>query len=115
MSEVIQKDSGLRIIIKKKGDGKKPQPGQTISAHYTGYLEDGTIFDSSHKRNQPFEFPVGMGRVIKGWDDGFMDMHVGSEATLIIPSELGYGDRGAGAAIPPNSTLIFDVQLLEIK
>ena len=115
MNDVIKKDSGLRIIIKSKGSGQKPKKGQTISAHYTGYLEDGTVFDSSHKRNKPFEFPVGQGRVIKGWDEGFMDMNVGSEGTLIIPSELGYGDRGAGAMIPPNSTLIFDVQLLEIK
>ena len=115
MNDVIKKDSGLRIIIKENGSGKKPKSGQTISAHYKGYLEDGTVFDSSYQRNKPFEFPVGMGRVIKGWDEGFLDMNVGSKGTLIIPSNLGYGERGAGNMIPPNSTLIFDVELLGIK
>ena len=114
MSEII-KDSGLRMLEHKKGSGEKPKSGQTISAHYEGYLEDGTVFDSSIQRNQPFEFPVGQGRVIKGWDEAFLDMNVGSKRTLIIPPDLGYGERGAGAKIPPNSVLIFDVELLEIK
>ena len=114
MSEII-KDSGLRMLEHKKGSGEKPKSGQTISAHYEGYLEDGTVFDSSIQRNQPFEFPVGQGRVIKGWDEAFLDMNVGSKRTLIIPPELGYGEKGAGVKIPPNSVLIFDVELLEIK
>ena len=114
MSTII-KDSGLRMIEHTAGFGDKPKSGQTISAHYEGYLEDGTVFDSSYQRNTPFEFPVGQGRVIKGWDEAFLDMSPGSKRTLIIPSNLGYGERGAGTKIPPNSTLIFDVELLEIK
>ena len=113
MSEII-KDSGLRMIEHEKGSGEKPKSGQNISAHYKGYLEDGTVFDSSYDRNQPFQFPVGQGRVIKGWDEAFLDMEVGSKRTLIIPPELGYGERNMGK-IPPNSILIFDVELLEIK
>ena len=112
-NEIVTK-SGMRMIEHQKGSGKTPEVGQTISAHYTGYLEDGTVFDSSIQRNQPFEFPVGQGRVIKGWDEAFMDMKVGTHATLTIPPELGYGSRNMGA-IPPNSTLIFDVELLEVK
>ena len=115
MKDVIKKDSGLRMIVKENGSGDKPKSGQVVSVHYTGYLEDGNVFDSSFRRNQPFEFPVGQGRVIKGCDEAFIDMNVGSKRTLIIPPELGYGSRGAGAAIPPNSTLIFDVEILEIK
>ena len=109
------KNSGLRMLEHKKGSGEKPKSGQTISTHYEGYLEDGTVFDSSIQRNKPFEFPVGQGRVIKGWDEAFLDMNVGSKRTLIIPPELGYGERGAGDKIPPNSTLIFDVELLGVK
>ena len=110
----IVKPSGLRIIEQQEGFGKAPKQGQTISAHYTGYLEDGTVFDSSYNRNQPFEFPIGTGRVIRGWDEGFADMKEGGKRQLIIPPQLGYGDRPAGQ-IPPNSTLIFDVELLEVK
>ena len=113
MSEII-KDSGLRMIEHEKGSGGPPEPGDNISAHYKGYLEDGTVFDSSYDRNQPFQFPVGQGRVIKGWDEAFLDMNVGSKRTLIIPPELGYGERNMGK-IPSNSILIFDVELLEIK
>ena len=111
----IVKDSGLRMIEHAEGTGNNPKPGQTIVAHYTGYLEDGSVFDSSHDRNTPFEFPVGQGRVIKGWDEAFLDMKVGSRRTLIIPSELGYGDRGAPPKIPGGSILIFNVELLEVK
>ena len=115
MSKEIVKDSGLRMIETDGGDGAQPVVGQTVVAHYEGYLEDGTVFDSSYKRNTPFEFPVGQGRVIRGWDEAFLDMKVGSKRTLIIPSNLGYGSNGAGPHIPPNSTLLFDVELLEIR
>lgn len=114
-SEINTKESGLQYVTHKKGDGVKPESGDTISVHYSGYLEDGTIFDSSMMRDTPFSFPVGLGQVIPGWDEGLLDMSVGEERTLIIPSELGYGPRGAGQVIPPNATLIFDVQLLSIK
>ncbi len=107
--------SGLKYIEIAEGTGATPTKGQTISVHYTGTLEDGTKFDSSRDRNQPFEFQVGTGQVIKGWDEGLMAMKVGDRRKLIIPAELGYGARGAGGAIPPNATLIFDVELLKIK
>ena len=115
MSKEIIKDSGLRMIETVVGKGDKPKQGQTVVAHYEGYLEDGTVFDSSVQRNQPFEFPVGTGRVIKGWDEAFLDMKIGSKRTLIIPPELGYGDRGAPPKIPGGSVLIFDVELLGVK
>ena len=114
MNSEITKPSGLKIKINTEGDGEKPKSGQTVSVHYYGALEDGTKFDSSFDRNQPFSFPVGQGRVIKGWDEAFMDMKVGTHATLTIPPELGYGSRDMGK-IPSNSTLIFDVELLEIR
>tara|TARA_B100000287_G_C20332695_1_gene662415 strand:+ start:228 stop:572 length:345 start_codon:yes stop_codon:yes gene_type:complete len=114
MSNETITDSGLKIKVNVEGTGKTPTSGQTVVAHYHGTLEDGTKFDSSFDRNQPFEFPVGTGRVIKGWDEAFMNMKVGTHATLIIPPELGYGSRNMGT-IPPNSTLIFDVELLEVK
>ena len=111
--------SGLRIIDTKPGDGAQPQPGQTVSVHYTGWLfEDGhkgKKFDSSLDRGQPFAFPLGEGRVIKGWDEGVAGMKVGGSRTLIIPPELGYGQRGAGGVIPPGATLIFDVELLGVR
>ena len=108
-------ESGLKYIMIKKGDGPKPKVGQTVSVHYAGYLTNGQKFDSSYDRNQPIEFPIGTGRVIKGWDEGIMLLNVGSKAKLIIPPDLGYGARGAGGVIPPNATLIFDVELLEVK
>ena len=114
MSNETTNPSGLKIKINVEGDGEKPQSGQTVVAHYHGTLEDGTKFDSSFDRNQPFSFPVGQGRVIKGWDEAFMDMKVGTHATLTIQPELAYGSRSMGT-IPPNSTLIFDVELLEVK
>lgn len=107
--------SGLKYVEMAEGTGATPKKGQTVSVHYTGTLEDGTKFDSSRDRNQPFEFQIGEGQVIKGWDEGLSTMKVGSRRKLIIPANLGYGDRGAGGVIPPKATLIFDVELLKIK
>jgi FKBP-type peptidyl-prolyl cis-trans isomerase len=107
-------ESGLYYIRTKKGSGKKPVEGQTVSVHYTGKLLDGTQFDSSIGRGKPIEFPIGQGRVIKGWDQGIAMMRKGEKGVLIIPSELGYGSRGSGS-IPPFSSLVFDVELVDIK
>jgi peptidylprolyl isomerase len=111
--------SGLQIIDSKVGTGATPKPGQICVMHYTGWLyEDGKKgkkFDSSVDRNEPFEFPIGQRKVIAGWDEGVATMQVGGKRTLIIPPTLGYGARGAGGVIPPNATLIFDVELLDVK
>jgi peptidylprolyl isomerase len=111
--------SGLKIIDIKVGAGPAPKPGQTCVMHYTGWLyqndKKGAKFDSSLDRNQPFSFPIGQHQVIAGWDEGVATMKVGGKRTLIIPPELGYGARGAGGVIPPNATLIFDVELLGVK
>jgi peptidylprolyl isomerase len=107
--------SGLKYIEIVEGTGDTPVKGQTVSVHYTGTLESGKKFDSSRDRNQAFEFQIGEGQVIKGWDEGLGTMKVGGRRKLIIPADLGYGSRGAGGVIPPNSTLIFDVELLKIK
>ena len=107
--------SGLAYKIIKKGTGARAEAGKTVSVHYTGKLSNGTKFDSSYDRNQPIEFELGRGRVIKGWDEGISLLNVGSKATFIIPPDLAYGARGAGGVIPPNATLIFDVELVEIK
>jgi len=108
-------DSGLRMIVHKEGNGEKPSAGQTVSVHYTGLLETGKKFDSSHDRGSPISFPLGQGRVIKGWDEAIALMSKGEKRTLVIPPELGYGERGAGGAIPPNATLIFEVELVDFK
>lgn len=107
--------SGLKYTDIVVGTGESPLPGQIVTIHYTGTLLDGKKFDSSRDRNQPFSFTIGIGQVIKGWDEGVMTMKVGGKRKLTIPPELGYGSRGAGTVIPPDSTLIFDVELLDVK
>jgi FKBP-type peptidyl-prolyl cis-trans isomerase len=107
--------SGLRYKIIQKGDGKKAEKGQMVSVHYKGQLADGTVFDSSYKRNQPLDFQVGVGQVIPGWDEGICLLQVGDKARLVIPSNLAYGSAGAGGVIPPNATLVFDVELMGVK
>lgn len=113
MSEITT-DSGLKIDDTVEGNGAEASAGQTVSVHYTGWLENGSKFDSSKDRNQPFQFHLGGGQVIKGWDEGVQGMKVGGTRKLTIPADLGYGARGAGGVIPPNATLIFEVELLDI-
>ena len=108
-------ESGLKYTDLVVGDGPSPETGQAVTVHYTGWLEDGTKFDSSLDRGQPFTFAIGMGGVIAGWDEGVATMKVGGKRQLVIPSELGYGAQGAGGVIPPNATLIFEVELLSVK
>lgn len=108
-------DSGLRYKILQKGDGKKATKGAGVSVHYKGQLLDGTVFDSSYKRKQPIDFNVGVGQVISGWDEGIQLLQVGDKARFVIPSHLAYGERGAGGVIPPNATLIFDVELMNVN
>ena len=107
--------SDLKIEITQKGSGTEAANGMSVSVHYTGKLTDGTKFDSSLDRGTPFTFTLGQGSVIKGWDQGVLGMMVGEKRTLTIPSELGYGSAGAGASIPPNATLIFDIELLDVQ
>lgn len=116
MEQKINKtDSGLQYIVIEEGTGKKAVKGKKVKVHYTGKLEDGTEFDSSVKRGEPIEFTLGVGQVIKGWDEGIGDMKVGDKRQLIIPPELGYGASGAGGVIPPNAVLIFDVELVDVE
>ena len=117
-SDWVTTNSGLKYLDHVVGDGEEAVNGMTVEMHYTGWLwEDGKRskkFDSSHDRNQPFSFPLGAGRVIKGWDEGILGMKVGGKRELIIPPELGYGARGAGGLIPPNATLNFEVEFLRV-
>jgi FKBP-type peptidyl-prolyl cis-trans isomerase len=106
--------SGIYYIEKVKGSGAKAAAGKVVKVHYTGTLLNGTKFDSSRDRNQPYEFTLGQGQVIKGWDEGFALMNVGGKATLIIPSKMGYNERDMGT-IPPYSTLVFDVELIDVQ
>ncbi len=112
--------SGLQIVDTVTGEGARAEAGRTVSVHYTGWLQDstkpdgrGAKFDSSKDRNEPFDFPLGAGYVIKGWDEGVQGMQVGGRRVLTVPPELGYGSRGAGGVIPPNATLVFEVELLK--
>ncbi len=115
LQDAISTASGLKYIEITEGEGESPSKGQTVTVHYTGTLENGSKFDSSRDRNRPFSFTIGVGQVIKGWDEGVATMKVGGRRTLIVPPELGYGSQGAGGVIPPNATLIFDVELLQFS
>ena len=115
MSEITA-ENGLRYEDLVEGSGKEAKGrGQTAVVHYTGWLEDGSKFDSSHDRNQPFSFPIDRQYVIAGWDQGVIGMKEGGKRKLTVPSQLGYGERGAGGVIPPNATLIFEIELLELS
>ncbi len=105
----------MGVDVLKQGTGSEAQAGKTVAVHYTGWLTDGKKFDSSLDRGEPFKFKLGAGQVIKGWDQGVAGMKVGEKRKLTIPAELGYGERGAGGVIPPNSTLIFEVELLGVE
>ena len=108
-------ESGLRYQFIQKGEGKQAEAGKTVSVHYEGSLENGKVFDSSYPRKKPIEFRLGQGQVIEGWDEGIALLRVGDKARFVIPSDLGYGPSGAGGVIPPNATLIFDVELMDVK
>ena len=105
----------MRYKLISKGSGVKAEKGKTVSVHYKGSLTDGSVFDSSYKRNSPIDFPLGMGQVISGWDEGIALLNVGDKARFVIPPHLGYGAAGAGGVIPPNATLVFDVELMDVK
>lgn len=113
--KIFMTKSGVTIEVITEGKGPTPKEGQMVSVHYTGWLTDSTKFDSSVDRGQPFTYQFGVGQVIQGWDDGVATLKVGGKSKFIIPSELGYGQRGAGGIIPPNATLIFEVELLGIQ
>lgn len=112
---LVTTESGLQYEDKVVGQGENPSKGQTVTVHYTGWLTDGTKFDSSVDRGKPFNFSIGVGQVIRGWDEGVASMKKGGKRQLVIPAELGYGSRGAGGVIPPNATLIFDVELIDFN
>jgi peptidylprolyl isomerase len=114
-AEEVTTASGLKYVELVKGTGESPKRGQTAVVHYTGWLTDGTKFDSSVDRRSPFSFRVGAGQVIGGWDEGVASMKIGAKRKLIVPPDLGYGARGAGGKIPPNATLVFEVELLDVK
>jgi FKBP-type peptidyl-prolyl cis-trans isomerase len=113
--KVVTTNSGLKYVDVKVGTGQEAKAGETVSVHYTGWLKDGKKFDSSLDRGQPFNFQLGAGRVIKGWDEGVQGMKVGGKRKLIIPSDLAYGQRGAGNVIPPGAELTFEVELLKVQ
>jgi FKBP-type peptidyl-prolyl cis-trans isomerase len=108
-------ESGVKYEVIRAGTGASPKQGDSVTVNYTGWLDDGTKFDSSFDRNQPFTFKLGIGRVIQGWDDGIATMNVGGISKFFIPPELGYGERGAMGIIPPNANLVFEIELLSIK
>lgn len=114
-AETVKTPSGLSYQDVKPGTGAAPVSGKRVKVHYTGWLENGTKFDSSVDRGEPFAFVVGVGQVIPGWDEGVLSMKVGGKRRLIVPAKLGYGEQGAGGVIPPNATLIFDVELLDVE
>ena len=114
MADQITTASGLQYVDEVVGDGPSPQTGRKVTVHYTGTFPDGRKFDSSRDRNRPFQFTIGQGQVIRGWDEGVATMKVGGKRILTVPSHLGYGAAGAGGAIPPNATLVFDVELLGV-
>jgi peptidylprolyl isomerase len=115
MEDNMKTASGLEYIEVEPGTGAQAEAGKTVSVHYTGRFQDGRVFDSSVSRGEPITFPLGEGRVIKGWDEGIALMKVGGKAQLVIPPELAYGERGAGGVIPPNATLTFDVELVSVE
>lgn len=115
VNKMMTTDSGLKYVDVVVGKGASPTRGKQVKVHYTGTLENGTKFDSSVDRRQPFSFIIGVGQVIKGWDEGVMGMKAGGKRKLVIPANLGYGARGAGGVIPPNATLLFDVELLDVQ
>jgi peptidylprolyl isomerase len=114
-AKTVTTASGLKYVDVKVGSGVSPVKGKQVKVHYTGTLENGKKFDSSVDRNEPFSFTIGVGQVIAGWDEGVMSMKVGGKRKLIIPAKLGYGAGGAGGVIPPNATLLFDVELLDVQ